>query len=142
MPNHASITLIGHVGRDPEFKHVGEQDLASVSLAVTKKYKDKETTSWYDLNVWGKRANTFAQYVRRGDAVMIQGEPSIEKYTGNDGSEKTAVRVRVSDFTLLGGKKSLADTDRNTAPSMQGSLADEVRAQIKQATGGESEPPF
>ncbi len=136
MPNHASITLIGHLGRDPEVRQAGENQVCSASIAITDKVKGEEVTSWYDLNIWNKQAETFAKYLHKGDAVMVQGKPRIETYTGKDGTQKTKVSVRVSEFTMLGkrgdGQQAASATASAPAASTYKASADDAG----------NEPPF
>ena len=138
MPNFASIQLIGHLGRDPETRQVGDSQVASFSIAVSEKVKGEEVTSWFDCNAWGKQAEIISKYLHKGDAVMVQGRPRIEEYESKKepGAKKMKVSVRVSEFTLLGGKKS----DAGYADQPAKSLSSEVGGKIAAATG--DEPPF
>ena len=57
MPNFANIYLIGHAGKDPETRYTtGGDAVCSVSLATSRKRKDKETTSWWRVQSFGKTA--------------------------------------------------------------------------------------
>lgn len=105
MPNFAQVTLIGHIGRDPEIRTVGDMQVASFSLATSRKRREQEITTWWNCAVWGKRADVIRQYVSKGDAIQVVGEPLMRKYTDKDGYEAQSLDVTVSDFTLLGGRR-------------------------------------
>ncbi len=119
MPNYASLTIIGHLGRDPDVKDIGDKKVANFSVAVTKKIKGEETTSWYDCAAWGRQAEIAGQYLTKGSPVMIVGEPSIEQYELKKGDRAgqmaTKVYVFVKEFTMLGAKKDAAETPAPTA---------------------------
>jgi single-strand DNA-binding protein len=50
-------------------------------------------------------ADIAAQYVKKGDKVLVVGAMEYRKWTDKEGVERTAAEVRVSDLRLLGGKK-------------------------------------
>ncbi len=130
MPNFSSITLQGHLGRNPDIRQVGENKVASFSIAVTEKVKGEEVTSWYDCSVWNKQADVIEKYVQKGDALLVQGRPRIETYTGKDGTIKTKVSVRVNEFTLPAkrdGAEPMAKSEvhMKQAEKFQGAKADD-----------------
>lgn len=105
----ARVAIIGHLGRDPELKEVGDKDLASFSVAVSEKWRNKagesqETTQWFKCNCWSGLSKTAMNYLHKGDPVYVEGRLSIRSYTGKDGVEKTSVEINVSDLNLLGSK--------------------------------------
>ncbi len=133
--------MIGHLGRTPEIKDVGDKKVASASIAVTKKVKGEDVTSWFDLSVWGRQAEVFAQYLTKGSAVMIVGEPSIEQYELKKGDRAgqmaTKVSVFVKEFTMLGAKKDAAETPAPTAKQ-----AAPTQKIAKQAQAEDDSVPF
>lgn len=104
MPNYASVTLVGHLGRDPEVKHLPSGDsVTAFSIATSRKRKDEETTTWWNCSLFGKRGEALAKYLRKGDPVLIHGEPYLRKYSGANG-EGQSLDVVVSDFAFVGAK--------------------------------------
>ena len=63
-----NITAHGNLGKDPELKNVGQNQVASFSLAVR---TGKDETTWMNCAVWGKRAQTAAEYLRKGAKITI-----------------------------------------------------------------------
>lgn len=103
--------FIGRVGRDPELKYTqGGDAVCNASIAVGRRWKDKqsgemkEQTTWVPLAFWGKLAELFGQYAKKGSQVRVNGEFSVRKYTDKDGMERTVTEIKVQDFQLLGGK--------------------------------------
>jgi single-strand DNA-binding protein len=82
----------------------------NVSLAVSKKWKDKssgetkEQTTWVPCSFFGKTAELIGQYGKKGGQLRVNGEFSVRKYTDKDGNEKTITEIRCQDFQLLGGR--------------------------------------
>jgi single-strand DNA-binding protein len=104
MPNYASVTLVGHLGRDPETKHLPSGDsVTAFSIATSRKRKDEEITTWWNCSLFGKRGEALAKYLKKGDPVLVHGEPYLRKYQGASG-EGQSLDVVVSDFAFVGGK--------------------------------------
>jgi single-strand DNA-binding protein len=112
MPNHASVSLIGHLGRDPELKFLQTGTaLLKWSLAVSTGYGEKRATTWWNCTMFGQRCEKLAEMLAKGQAIHVTGEPSLREYDGREGGKRQSLDVRVSDVTLLG-----KDTPRTATP--------------------------
>ena len=73
------VILIGHVGKDPEVKHLdGGVTVAKFSLATNETYTDKNgqkvnQTEWHNIVVWRGLAETVEKYVKSGKLLYIEG---------------------------------------------------------------------
>jgi len=105
MPSHNSATLIGHVGKDVEFKALSNTSLASFSLAVSEKRKGTERTDWFRVKLFGKTAEIARDYVNKGDAVLVEGAVHIEEWTDKEKNKRTSVELIGNRLVLLGNKK-------------------------------------
>ena len=47
----------------------------------------KEETTWINCTVWGKRADTAMQYLRKGAAITVAGRGKLRSYQKKDGTE-------------------------------------------------------
>lgn len=102
---YAHVHLVGNLGKDPELKYLESGDaVCNFSIAVNRKRKDVETTDWYNVACFRRNAEVAAEYLTKGSPVMVAGQLSIRKYTGNDGSERTSVEVNCDTFTMLGSR--------------------------------------
>ena len=102
MGTAINISIIGYVGKDPETKTVGEQQVTSFSIAVNRKSGDKKSTLWIRVNCWNKLSEIAAEYVHKGSMVQVNGEwlrPSA--YIGNDGTPQTSLDMDATRLTLL-----------------------------------------
>ena len=124
MPNFNQVIMIGHLGRDPETKAVGSDTVTTFSLATTRKRKDQEFTTWWNCSMWGKRGEVIRQYLRKGDPILVMGEPWQRNYTTKDGREGVSMEVDVRDWTFVGSKNdaqaSQSAPRAQTAPTPQG----------------------
>ncbi len=114
------VILVGHLGSDPELKHISADTVVcKVNLATTERFKDKsgetkEETQWHTLELWGKPAETFAKYTKKGSKVYVEGKVIYDKYENDKGEKKTFTKIRVQSFTFLDSK-----SDNNVAESSQ-----------------------
>lgn len=112
-----NLTVAGQLGRDAEVRFLPNGDpVANFSIADSQG-KDKDAI-WWNCQLFGKRAESLAQYLTKGQAVTITGSVSQRKYTDKNGVEKISTDVRVNDVSLQGGKRESAQQpqERQQAP--------------------------
>lgn len=99
-------TLLGHVGRDPEIRHMASGDaVANVSLATTERWKDKngerqEKTEWHRLVFFGKLADIVDKYVHKGSLIYVEGKLTTRKWE-KDGVERYTTEINCNEMKLL-----------------------------------------
>ena len=65
-------------------------------------YGDRKKTTWVRYQLWGKRANTLEQYLKKGTQVQLQGDIYLNEYTDKQEQKKSSLECNVSDIKLLG----------------------------------------
>lgn len=108
------VLLTGNVGSQPEIKQIGENKVASFSLATNESYKNKQgekvtKTEWHRLEYWGKTADIIERFINKGDLIEIHGSIRYEEYE-KDGEKKFITKIRGEKIGFLSSKK----TDQNT----------------------------
>jgi single-strand DNA-binding protein len=97
---------LARLGRDAEIRTTpsGEK-VASLSLAFNYGQKGADgnrPTQWVDGSLWGKRAEVLADYLVKGQAVVVTiDDPHIEEYQGKNGPG-VKLAGRVSQIELAG----------------------------------------
>lgn len=139
MPNFAQVTLIGHLGKDPETKTMpGGDSVTSFSLATNKRRKDADLSTWWNCTMWGKRGETIRQYLGKGDPILVTGEPCMRLYTTKDGREGVSLEVDVRDWSFVGSKGDQSAPRGQGRPSGHGGSRDAHSAsQAAQAPSGD-----
>ena len=124
MASLNKVQLIGNLGRDPEMRSFPSGDqIASVTIATTEKWKDKQTgeakehTEWTRVQFGGKLAEIVGQYLRKGSQVYVEGSLKTRKYNDKDGVEKFVTEIRADKMLRLGSKQDGAPAQRAAAPS-------------------------
>ena len=111
---------IGNLGRDPELRSFPSGDqLATVSIGVTEKWKDKTTgeakehTEWVRVVFNGRLAEIVGQYLHKGSQVYVEGSLRTRKWTDKDGVEKYSTEIRADLMQMLAAKRT--DGERPSA---------------------------
>jgi len=106
-----SVSLIGQLGMDPEFKTLesGKQ-VTKFSLATNEWYRDKngekvEQTQWHNIVAWDKTAEMMNKLLKKGEKVAIRGSLDYRKFEGKDGATKYYTQIVANEFELLGKKE-------------------------------------
>ena len=105
MPSKQIINILGHAGRDAEFKDVGN-GLTTFSVAVSDDYKDKsgewvKNTNWYTVNIWGDTGARFVGKILKGDKVDVTGKPNARAYMGKDGEPRAELVITAFSREVL-----------------------------------------
>lgn len=108
-------TFSGNVGNDAETRFTpGGDAVVSFSVAVKSGFGDKAVTTWARCQMWGKRGQSVAPYLVKGQLVGVSGEATLREYDKKDGGKGSSLEVRVNDVTLMGKKGDQPDTPRTT----------------------------
>lgn len=97
------ITLVGHVGRDPEVRTTGTGvRVAHLSLATNHRVGEegKERTDWHRLTLWGGLAHFAESYVHRGDRIYVEGRLEYDSFE-REGITIPTAEIRVREVVLL-----------------------------------------
>lgn len=146
MSNVFSFT--GALGRDAELKNVSGQSLLNFAVANSIGFGDKKVTMWIDCSLWGKRGESVAQYLKKGQSVFVSGELSTREYQAKDGSGmKTALSLNVNTIDLVGKRDAPAQQAQPApvqtyAPHPQQNPYDAHRQAVAQHNAQQSPPPY
>lgn len=103
MGTSINLQVTGFVGGEPQVKEVGEQRVASFSVAVSRKNGGgKKVTLWVRVNCWNKLADVAAQYVHKGSLVQVTAEwlrPSA--WVDQGGAPQASVDIDAARLVLL-----------------------------------------
>lgn len=106
MPSLNRVECIGHLGKDPEMRFTANGDpVTTFSVACSSKYKDKESTEWFNVVAWGKLAETCNQYLTKGQLVYVEGRLQTRTWQSDDGQKHYKAEVIASKVLFLGGRK-------------------------------------
>ena len=102
------VWITGNLTRDPELRPTNSGTMMTrFSIATSKRVKNKDTgdyengpASFWDCIAWAELAEQVAETLEKGNPVIAYGEIEQQKYTANDGTEKTGIQVVVRNIGL------------------------------------------
>ena len=112
MASVAKVILVGNAGRDAELAYSPTgTPVTKFSLAVSRKRRDasgesSEITTWYNITLFGKQAETAGEYVKKGQAVYIDGRLEPRDYTDKEGKARISLDVVANEFQLIGSRSN------------------------------------
>ena len=93
------VFLAGNLTRDPELRVAGSSSVVTLGIASNRTYtrtgsqeKEQETT-FVDVDVWGRQAETCNQYLNKGSGVLIEGRLKLDQWQDNDGNKRNKLKV-------------------------------------------------
>lgn len=115
------ICIAGKLGKDAESRYLPDgTPVASFSVADSPG-RDKQTV-WWNCQLFGKRAESLAQYLTKGSSVTVTGMVTEREWTDREGVKRKSMDVRVADVALQGSKPSgPRDADGNPGSTGDGS---------------------
>ena len=120
---YAKIEVIGHLGNDPEIRHLQSGTInANFSVATNRpKFLNKSTGEietpapfwWrivcYQTGEKGLVTELIQKWLKKGQLVFVEGEPRIRKYTDKEGIDRQAFEIHLgpqSVIRMLGGERN------------------------------------
>ena len=97
------ITIAGQLGRAADLKHLNSGDaICNFSIADS---MSKDKTIWWNCSLFGKRAESLAPYLVKGQAVTVSGTITEREWVDKEGAQRKSMDVRVNDVALQGGRR-------------------------------------
>ncbi|MDD2609419.1 MAG: single-stranded DNA-binding protein [Giesbergeria sp.] len=142
MASVNKVIVLGRIGRDPEVRTFPEGgQVASISVATTEKWKDKQTgeakehTEWHRVVFSGRLAEIASQYLRKGSLVYVEGGLRTKKWTDKNGVERYTTEIRGDVIQMLGSKEEGGGGKPASAPAARAASAPAASAP-SQSQGG------
>ena len=98
------ISLTGNLGKDNEVKQLSSGTTVlnnSIGVRSNAKVGGEYKTSWFNVSIFGKSAEIFNQYTKKGSKVFLTGEVRIREYKKQDGTNGMSVDLIVNNFEFL-----------------------------------------
>jgi single-strand DNA-binding protein len=129
------VFIIGNLTRDPELKAIPSGiKVCSFSVATNRVWKDKngarqEAADYHNVVVFGRQAETVAQYMKKGSQVMVEGRMQTRSWddaaTNSKKYRTEVIADRVQFGSNSGGAKSGVSFDQSPAKNSPSQDKDE-----------------
>ena len=148
-----NVVLIGRLVRDPELKFIPSSGMAvtNFTLAIDKELsKDKKsefaaqgkpTADFVPIVVFGKIAESCANFLAKGRMTAVNGRIQTRTYTSNAGDKKYVTEIVASKVEFIDwGDRNQTGTKTQTKPQGNDSFPDFTDDDIFQPTDDDDIP--
>ncbi len=127
MSGHEETVLIGKLSRDPELKYTqAGKPVVRLSLPIDRKVGEEYKTAWWNITLFGERAENVAQMAHKGTLVRVSGQQELDPKTmtpalyEKDGETKSSLKLIAYNLTYLDnfGKKDDAKKSEDTQEAL------------------------
>jgi single-strand DNA-binding protein len=104
------VIIAGALGQQPELRYTaGGAAVTNISVACNTSEKVdgtwKDVVYWASVVVWGKQAESCAQYLNKGSKVLVEGKLQ-ERTWQSDGETKRKTEIVASTVKFLDSKSN------------------------------------
>jgi single-strand DNA-binding protein len=106
--SYQKIVVVGNLGSDAEVRPVkGDKEVTKFRLAQSDRFTQQ--TNWFQVEFW--RGGAIAQYLTKGQTVLVEGRVRLEQWEKRDGGSGSSLVITADDVRLI-GRKSGEPTER------------------------------
>lgn len=112
MPSFNRVTLLGHLGHDPEVRRTSKgQAVTNFRMATTRHWRDaesgdrREATEWHRVVVFGRQAEVFGDRAVKGALVFVEGSLQTRDWIDRDGVKRYTTEVTARLVQALGKRE-------------------------------------
>lgn len=105
--------VIGNLGKNPEVRYTqGGSAVATLSVATTETWKDKQTgekkekTEWHKVTMFGRLAEIAGEYLHSGDKVYVEGRLETQKWQDKEGRDRYTTSIVADTMKMLSTKRN------------------------------------
>ena len=98
MASLNKVMLMGHLGADPETRDANGTLIANLSLATSRKYKDRngqqvEETEWHRVVLFGRTAEIAQEWLKKGSCIFVEGRLRTRQYEDRQGQKRFTTEI-------------------------------------------------
>ncbi len=115
MPEINSIVIAGNLTRDPVFRQTTNgTPVANFSIASNRKYRDannqwQEEVCYVGIVAWNRLADSCSNRLKKGSAVLVDGELQSHSLKSEDGSIRNVVEIKARRIQFLNKKGTMTE---------------------------------
>jgi len=104
------VVLTGNLTRDPELGAAGSLSICKLGIAVNTRRKNSDTGNWeekpnfFRVTVFGRQAESCAQYLKKGRPVAIDGRLEWSQWETKEGQKRESIDIIADTVQFLGGR--------------------------------------
>ncbi|MFY0592560.1 single-stranded DNA-binding protein [Roseivirga sp.] len=104
------VQLIGRLGQNPETRTINSgKTLTTFSIATSESYRNSEgekieETQWHNIVAWGKVGEIAAEYLTKGQEIVLEGKLIHRSYETKEGDKRYITEINMNEMLMLGSK--------------------------------------
>ena len=117
MPDINSVIIVGNLIKDPIFRHTTTgTPVTNFYIASNRKFKDnmgnwKEDVCFVGIVAWYKLAESCYENLRKGSAVLVEGELQSRTFKTDEGFNRNVVEIKARRIQFLNRKEYTGDNE-------------------------------
>ena len=123
MPEINSVVIAGNLTKDPTFRETSKSThVVNFHVAVNRRYKDsnnlwQEDVCYVGVVAWNRLADSCKDRLKKGSAVLIDGELQSRTFKTDDSKNRTIVEIKAKRIQFLNklSKNSGNDGEKESA---------------------------
>jgi len=97
------VILYGNLTKDPEFKSIGTTNVANFGIAINRRTKAGQETTFVDISAFGKTAENIAKYFTKGKSILLEGRLKLDEWQDKTtGGKRSKLKVVAERFEFVG----------------------------------------
>jgi len=131
LPNLNKVLIRRNLTKDPELRFTRSGvPVVNLRIASSKRYKDslgsyREEVCHIGVVAWQKPAQSCSQFLKKGNAVLVEGELRSNLREGENGSKRNFIEIRTDQIQFL--DKQRKTTPEEPSPNDFYSLEQQIR---------------
>ena len=117
------VVLVGRLTKQPELRFTpgAGKAVATFTLAVNRRFKSdgQPDADFLPIVVWGKQAESAANYLTKGSQAAISGRIATRNYENKEGQKVYVTEIIADEVQFLDSKKSGQADTLNTDNELQ-----------------------
>lgn len=117
MPELNSVVIAGNLTKDPIFRQTTSgTPVVNFSIASNRRFKDKneewkEDVCYVGIVAWNRLADSCKDRLKKGNAVLVDGELQSRTFKTEDGTNRTIVEIKARRIQFLNKRGTVADKE-------------------------------
>jgi len=114
IPELNNVIIAGNLTKDPVFRQTTNgTPVANFFIAANRRYRDannrwQEEVCYVGVVAWNKLAESCRDHLKKGSAVLIDGELQSRTLKGDDGSSRSIVEIKARRIQFLNRRMNSA----------------------------------
>jgi single-strand DNA-binding protein len=115
MSTKFKTSFIGILGKDAEFKQIGNHNYITMNVAKSEKQGQETLTDWLQCNKFaGNSPSNLMQYLKKGTKVLFYGKLDVREWTNQQGETKVQFTLWVDEMELISQPKQAGQQQPTT----------------------------